>query len=202
MRYSEIKEKEITEIEDIGELSYGKGWQKHKQYFIKPKEIIRKNNFIMVIGSDERYNSKSLGWFDPSKYEKEKGKPFPTIKSMREINNPDLRLASVLEVGKPSTKGGRTMVVMVGTEPEYQGKGLAFDLYSYVIDNFGTLYSDSKQSPAGRGMWVKLLKSGKYNMGAENVKTGERAPINLDGNQIKTTLDLEDKNVHLYAEKK
>ncbi len=202
MRFNEIIEKEITEIEDIGELSYGKGWQGHKRYFVKPKEILRQDNLILVSSTDDKFNSISIAWFDPSEYEKKHKKPFPTIKSMREINNPDLILASVLETNKPSTLGGRLTVTIVGTEPKYQGKGLAFKLYDYVIKNFGRLYSDSKQSPAGRAMWLKLFKSGKYNIKAEDLSTSETAPVKLVDDTLVSKLDLDSKSVRLFAEAK
>lgn len=46
------------------------------------------------------------------------------------------------------------------TEPRFS----AADMYKWIVEQFGTLYSDSKQTTAGEGIWRRLQQDSKVNV--------------------------------------
>ena len=56
------------------------------------------------------------------------------------------------------------------TEPRFS----AADMYKWLVEQFGTLYSDSKQTTAGEGIWQRLKKDHPENVEEPSEETGGR----------------------------
>lgn len=44
--------------------------------------------------------------------------------------------------------------------PEWRGKGVGYDFYTFFIDTVGSIISDYDQTPMAKTMWAKLARNG------------------------------------------
>lgn len=49
----------------------------------------------------------------------------------------------------------------VQVKPDYRRHGIGTEMYRTAVDKFKTIYSDKAQSPAAKGLWEKLIKTGE-----------------------------------------
>ena len=63
----------------------------------------------------------------------------------------------------------------VGNVRKTKGGGFyTTDLYKWVLDQFGSLYSDTKQTTAGEGIWRRLQQDPEVNVEEPSEETGGR----------------------------
>jgi hypothetical protein len=67
--------------------------------------------------------------------------------------------------------GGGVKIETLAVGMEYRN-GAAKKIYSFIVDEFGKLYSDDNQTPQARGLWNSLFKSGKFKMYAVDTRDG------------------------------
>ena len=63
----------------------------------------------------------------------------------------------------------------IGNVRKTKGGGFyTSELYKWVLEQFGTLYSDSKQTTAGEGIWRRLQQDPEVNVEEPSEETGGR----------------------------
>ena len=63
----------------------------------------------------------------------------------------------------------------VGNVRKVKGGGFRItDLYNFLVDRYGTLYSDSKQTGGGESIWQRLKKDSRVQVDGPNQETGNR----------------------------
>lgn len=67
--------------------------------------------------------------------------------------------------------GGGVKIGTLAVGMKYR-KGAAKKIYSFIVDEFGKLYSDDNQTPQARGLWNSLFKSGKFKMYGVDARDG------------------------------
>ena len=67
--------------------------------------------------------------------------------------------------------GGGVKIGTLAVGMKYRS-GAAKKIYSFIVDEFGKLYSDDNQTPQARGLWNSLYKSGKFKMYGVDTRDG------------------------------
>ena len=63
----------------------------------------------------------------------------------------------------------------IGNVRKVKGGGFYItDLYNFLVDRYGTLYSDSKQTTAGESIWRRLQKDAALKVEEPSKETGNR----------------------------
>lgn len=57
---------------------------------------------------------------------------------------------------KLETKNKLPHVSEVFVNKDFRGKGIAFLIYEFLVENFGGVYSGGQQTPGSKQLWVKL----------------------------------------------
>lgn len=157
-----MKLREIQNINLLQSTSYEKFYSSFKNYFLLSKKF---KNFLVLLSKNQGWNTfvviDAAKCIDPT----EDRPIYHNLKNFKKViplesivGGIDLKPSAMPLYNQTAYKS-----VYVALNPDYQGKGLAVDLYIWLLDNHpitgvGIIESDTYHSAGSKKLWVNLAK--------------------------------------------